>query len=643
MKACVESTTSSIDGEECGRLEMSHEPHAEPEDLREGALPDTIVGIEGAKRLAAQLRDVFDDFDDILHLMRAHPLEHPLLDQRCEQVMESFSRVLEREHVVRVVLQEQCLETEQSLRFFDQDIAKHKEFIWKTPYTDGIVFFEFRYGMPYKELRAFLSVMHLASRGGLGEDHDTVSRLWELDFEHLSFDSVEGFADHGVLEELGVTGPAAAQAISEALVTGGHELRRKATAMFEQGAHPKRSDLVTRRHLKTSEQLHVPRMRDDDLAYALVLHDTEQRELAREWTHSVALEFRLIEVLLSSIRATPLGEEAERAGALIARITQQLTEQEKFHMVAEVLTLMRSRQEYFAESIVDPLRALIRQLTSSAYLGALLHIFLRDPEKRDDLMELFQLLDARAVQTEVIHLMGSAEPLRAERALLELLLDLSVGPLEGELTRPENVQQKHYLTRLLHELRRRSSSENASWAPAQHLLRAGLEHSWRHARLLSLEVEHPLWENTLAAETYLKKLAFDEDKEVRQRAMAKLAHRHRAVFLLTIREALSAQDFSGRSPGEIRFLMRAYIEHEPNAPTFLMELLEPRGWIGSGKRAFAKLAATVLVEANHMETIEFLRGRANSMLTQPELKEHFRRCTHPRCCVDRRSCQLRRS
>jgi len=133
-----------------------------------------------------------------------------------------------------------------------------------------------------------------------------------------------------------------------------------------------------------------------------------------------------------------------------------------------------------------------------------------------------------------------------------------------------------------------------------------------------------VWDNRRAAGTDLKRVAFDKDKDVRQRARARWAEGHRAVFRSTIQEALGAQDFKGRSPGEVRFLMRTYMEHVPDAPKFLMGLLEPRGWIGSGRREFAKLAATVLVEANHTETVEFLRERAASILTQPELKQHFR-------------------
>ena len=89
--------------------------------------------------------------------------------------------------------------------------------------------------------------------------------------------------------------------------------------------------------------------------------------------------------------------------------------------------------------------------------------------------------------------------------------------------------------------------------------------------------------------------------------------------------SLPCLSLSFRPSGEILFLLRFFIEVEPENINKIRDMLTTRGWFNEKRRTLATSVARVLLEHNDTKTIELMEKQAASLLTSPSLREDYSR------------------
>jgi hypothetical protein len=575
----------------------------------------------GRQKLAGELTMIFHAFDRLANLMRVYPKRHPLVDALTEQVAGIVNDLLADQGVVRMTLHAAEIKLEGQDVCFSRDLTERDDYIWYEPYADGLVWFSLEPGLTTKELMNFIDVIVRVNAGNLGEDDDTTTLLWELEGEHIDFESLEGFVDGGIIDDLGCTEPEAVDHVVD-LALKPDEDNPLLGSMFVHSMKSDDLDIFTRMHLQTADKMSMPRMADDDISYAFGIDKAAMRKLLDEWGSGLNLEYRLIETLLSIIRTQPKSSAGERASAIITQVTMQLLDKEEIHGVVSILKLLHARRKLLEMAQADPLAELVERLTAPFQLEATLNLFEKEPSKRDDIATMLGLLSPLKVQTHLLKVLSREGQVANEETLVTVLRQVTTPETEMALTSGEQLGSTPYLRRMLFGLSR--FEDSAAWEPATRLVRAGLGHADDEIKMLAMAVDHPFVSSGSAAQAFLVPLSLEGGTEVRQRALALLAKFHRALFLKSVKENLLEGKFSGRSHGEVRFLMRTYIEHVPDAPVQLRQMVDVSGVFNEEAREFAKLAAMTLIEHKDDGVAEILRARAGSLWSSPTLRKQYK-------------------
>ncbi len=599
--------------------------NASEQSLGEALLGDVIHEREEDRRerqkLAGELTMIFHAFDRLANLMRVYPKRHPLVDALTGQVAGIVNDLLVDHGIVRLTLHASDIKLEGQDVCFSRDLTERDDYIWYDPYADGLVWFSLEAGLTTKELMNFMDVIVRVNAGNVGEDDDTTTLLWEIESEHIDFESLEGFVDGGIIDDLGCTEPEAVNHVVD-LAMSPDEDNPLLGSMFVHSMKSDDLDIFTRMHLQTADKMSMPRMADDDISYAFGIDKVAMRKLLDEWGSGLNLEYRLIETLLSIIRTQPKSSAGERASSIITQVTLQLLDKEEIHGVVVILRLLQARRKLLELAKADPLADLIERLTAPFQLEATLNLFEKEPSKREDIATMLGLLSPVKVQAHLLTVLARQGQVSNEETLVTVLRQVTTPETEMALTSGEQLRSTSYLRRMLFGLS--LFADAAEWEPATRLVRAGLGHDDDELKMLAMAVEHPFVESGSAAQAFLVPMSIKGGTEVRQRALALLAKFHRALFLKSVKENLLEGKFAGRSHGEVRFLMRTYIEHVPDAPVQLREMVDVSGVFNEEAREFAKLAAMTLIEHRDEGVVEIMRTRAGSLWSSPTLRKQYK-------------------
>ena len=308
-------------------------------------------------------------------------------------------------------------------------------------------------GLTTKELMNLIDVIVRVNAGNVGEDDDTTTLLWELDAPHVDFESLEGFVDGGVIDDLGCTEPEAVDHVVE-LALNPDDDNPLLGSMFVSGMSGDDLDVFTRMHLQTADRMSMPRMADDDIAYAFGIDREAMRKLLDEWGSGLNLEYRLIETLLSIIRTAPKSSAGEKASTIITQVTMHLLDKEEIHGVVVILRLLQARRKLLSLAKADPLANLVERLTAPFQLEATLNLFEKEPEKRDDIATMLMLLSPSKVQAHLLTVLTREGQVPNEDTLVMILRKVTSEEMEMALTSGEILKSAAYLRRMLFGLNR---------------------------------------------------------------------------------------------------------------------------------------------------------------------------------------------
>ncbi len=574
-------------------------------------------------RVAHDLKTLFNMFDRLVTMLRVYPRGHPILDEIAGQIETRFKTAFE-DHgdIFEVLVDATALSTAEETEFFSRELSDKQQYIWYEAYADGLLALTFRQGLMAAEILDFLGVIDRSAQGVIDSDDDTITLLWELELPHLDYHAVEGFADGAAVETFeGMNEPDAVNLVASGIEDPKGEEARRLIQMFE-NLNLQHVDIFTRMQLRAGEQLSAPEIRDEDLAYAFVVDQSVIDKLSHEWHEGVDLEYRLIEALLSIVRGAPASEAAERASEMIVSITHQLLDRAMYAQATRILELLHDRRALFTDSDFDPLGDLIEELSDPLRLEALIYTLQKKPGERGALINLLLLLGPDRVQTQVLRLLADdSKNIVAASQLVDVVVQATTPENEHQILNPEFVKNPIYLRRLLRELGNRDAE---SFSPTPRLIRAALGVEDIETIAAALKIEHPVWSDERIAEKYLMPLAMRQEEEIRKYAMERLSEFHPRTFENVIRDSILARDSQGRSFGEVRFLMRMYLEaNEAEAVSHLREMLEVKGWLSESKRDFAKMAAAVLIEHGDEQALQAVREAAESVWVNHDLKRSY--------------------
>ena len=264
---------------------------------------------------------------------RLYDANHPILTKFLDRLKSDFDRYFSEFDSFAIQVGEFRLSYHGNVVYESQDIKESLAFVF---YKDGIRELRFQKGLEFKEIIDFLEVVRKADRVNRMVD-DLVTLLWEKDFSHISFSTVDEFLEKG-----SILVPATEQDLYR-----GQEFKfEEETGQVDQ-AEEKSFPALTDEEVKQA----LDPSRNQTLVQACQLTPDEvekinrdvQLELQTEYLH--ALNNSLIEVLLQ------LGEDMDAYENMISyfqRIIESLLNQGK---VGRVVTILRSLTDTI-ESIV---------------------------------------------------------------------------------------------------------------------------------------------------------------------------------------------------------------------------------------------------------------------------------------------------
>ncbi len=602
---------------------MSGKPKTEGGLFDKQELGTAIDELEAEKRkfdfVASALEGVFGQIDRALTMMRVYPKNHPLVDSLVDQVILKFDPIFEVEDDVVVRVDAMQLTSEWGHVVAEQNSVEKKEFIWYGAYADGIIQFEFHKGLEGDELQKLLWLINNSALGKISTDDDSVTLLWELNLEKIKYFAVEGFVDGGTLDDFdGRTEPEATALIADAAED--RNLREDLSNLFSD-LNEIHVDLFTRMQVEAQTKIPEIEMRDKDVEYTFQVSGTALKQVLDEWDSTADLEYRLIEALLGVIRAAPASEGAKKAGDIIISVTHQLIDREMWGGAVKVMKLLDSRRSELAERGFDPVDHVLTELSDPVRLDALLNGFQKNGLQREGLRELLLLLDHDGVQKQIIQILSDANrKIVGLKWLFLLLKDVTNDTNSPNIYDAKTVKKGAYLERLLSQL---EGSEHKTWQPVARILLQAIQSQKSETLTSALKVEHSFWRDPKIAEKHIMGLATHKEQDLRKMALKILSKNHKDIFAKTIKQNVMSKDFSGRSKGEVRFLMRTFMDTTPDATSELRKLIKTRGWGGQDGRDFAMIAAGILLKASDDEARKIVKAYSGSMLTHAGLKKDY--------------------
>lgn len=598
--------------------------------LRESSTPgqkETIGGIidefEAEKRhfefVAKALQNVFSQIDRALTMMRVYPKNHPLVDNLIQQVVEKFDPIFEVEEDVIIRVNADELTSEWGHVVHSKSSSEKNTFVWYSSYADGIIQFEFHKGLGANELQRFLWLINRSTADEITSDDDTVTLLWELNLKKVKYFAVEGFVDGGSIEAFDKrTEPEAL-----ALVADAAENPSAPSELDEifSNINTIHVDLFTRMQIESQLKLPHMELRDQDLEYAFLVNATNLKDVIDEWISSADLEYRLIEALLSVIRTAPASVGAEKAGEIIMAVTHQLIDREMWDDAVKVMKLLDARRSHFVDKGFDPLGIVLEELSDPTRLDALLNGFQKNALLRSELQELLLLLDHDKLQTQVILVIGNKDRNLIGLKWLFLLLKSATNRSNTKnIYAPAILKNPVYLQRMLSIL---VDEAHTHWQPASRLILAALEHKKKEIQLLALNIEDNIWKDPRIGEKYLTNFSNHVDEDLRKRALKLLREYHKELFKKAVKDNVLSKKFTEKSIGEIRFLMRMFIDICDDGPAKLRDMIKIRGWSSVHARNLAVIAAEVLMKRNDADAKKIIKSYRESRLTHTELRDSY--------------------
>lgn len=597
-----------------------------PNTSADTTLQATLVGEDQQNTQRKKQMNLFmHTVDKFVLLLRVYPTGHPLVENFAEHMLDQLKDFFKLESSLYVRVKATELLTENNEVFFTREESEREHFLWYVPAMDGLVSFEIPPDVSIKELVRFLSAISKASVGDLPMDDDTITLLWEYDLDHIRIHSVENYVSSNEQETFGELDDAEALVtIMGATAKPQGEDSKTIKDIFEGARTTLDPDMFTQLQYNAETIMSTPTMPAQMIADAFRVDMSWTRELVDEWVSGDNLEYRLLESLISIVRADHRSKPAIQAIETISDILVHMLDNTEYDKAAELFELIRKREILFnSEGDNNPLSLMMDSITDPIRIEALIYQAQKYDSDKPDLLKLFAYCRKEQVLKQVLtQIADEKRTVLNIRTLVDILFIVTNKTNEMQWLDSKYTGTTVYFTRLLPVIKTIRIEDHQI---VQRVLAKALELDHEEIKKQTLELADPSWCSSLVIEKYIKPRMDDKNKEVRKLAIDAVRKLDEQSFKTWLHQAMDMESLSFRPSGEILFLLRFFIEVEPENINKIRDMLTTRGWFNEKRRTLATSVARVLLEHNDTQTIELMEKQAASLLTSPSLREDYSR------------------
>ena len=575
------------------------------------------------RRVQTRLSKFFHMVDRLVTVQRVYPRHHPVVDNVAQRSVARLKEVLDERGEVTVELTPTEILSDWGEPVFSREETEAERFLWYNPHSDGLRTMTFRADLEADELQQFVDVIQRVEAGKVGSDDDTITLLWEKQLATISYRSLDSFVDTETIEEFNQrTSKEVVDMVVEAAVEPQGASGREVSQLFEHVGIDC-LDWFTSQRVQATFEAKTVEASEHDLAFALSVPDDEIDELNGEWYSGGLLEFRFVEALLSVIRTSPDSMASEHACIVIEKMTLEMLDKEMYRAAGRVLELLHTRTDIFEDADENPLDDILRTVSEPERVDGLLWRMQKAEEEAETLQTLLEMLDRRAVQRRAVGMLANDDTeLKAAGRLVEVLFELSRPEDVDIVCREELLDNEAYVGRLLGQLDQQRADW---WEPAGPLITAAVDSSNFALQKMALEFDWDGWADMTRAKRTLLPLIEHDEMVVRTRSYELLATYQPRVFEERLRALLDSGELGDRELGEIRFLLKTYVQTHPANIGDLRPHLQTRGWFSDKKSKMARACARVLLEEHDEKAASTVRAMAHSLWTSPKLKSAYKR------------------
>ena len=354
-------------------------------------------------------------FLQTLKAFRLYESNHPILSKFVERLRKDFEQYFGEFDSFSLQIGEHRLHYRGNVVYENQDVKESLAFVF---FKDGIRELQFSKGLEFKEMMDFLNIVRKGDFLNRMED-DLVTLLWEKDFSHITFTTVDEFLDGSntfvpATEEDLIKGSEYTGALEEGPQEEADEEQAESSQVpvregLQQVINPAPGQSLVQACQLTPEESEV------------INRDARQEEQA---DYIYVLIDNLIEILLH------LGEDADAYENMISyfdRVIEYLLEQKE---VGKAVALLKSLNETM-ESImmkdkqIFAIQRILEECSSPHSVELLGKAMKGNGEvKSEPILQYFQFLTKQAIEPLCL-LLGELESGKWRKAICDQLTELS--------------------------------------------------------------------------------------------------------------------------------------------------------------------------------------------------------------------------
>ena len=504
---------------------------------------------------------------------RLYESNHPILLKFLERLKKDFDNYFEEFPSFSLQIGEHRLFYHGNVVYESQDIKESLAFAF---FKDGVREIRFHKGLDLKEILDFLNVVRKSDLVNRMED-DLVTLLWEKDFSHISFTTIDEF-----LEKSGTFVPA-----TEEDLMNGMELKGTEADGYQESTDTAQAEgfnILTDDNLKKAINPSPGQSLVDACQLAAEEVEKINREVSQEHQpeHLYVLVDSLIEILLH------LGEDMDAYENMISffeRINQNLLDQGEVGKAVEILKKFKGTMEdmVLKDKQIFAIRRILEGATSQPSVKLLGKAMLGDGETNSEsILQYLPFLTDKAILPLCL-LLGELESPKRKKVVSDLLVILAsedITPLLKFLSDRNSLLVCHILT-ILGKIGNPSTLKYLGNLTG---------HSDLKVREETLQVLVKFGEK---GKDLIQRFLKDPAPEVRGKASIALARAVRVHAVKPLTEIILSEDFHKRDYEEKVYFFKALGETgSKEAIPVLEQIAKKKNWFKKAKWEEMRICAT---------------------------------------------------
>jgi len=365
-------------------------------------------------------KGLIQTFLQTLKAFRLYEANHPILSKFLERLRKDFNTYFDEFDSFSLQIGEQKLYYQGEVVYENQDVKESLAFVF---FKDGVRELQFSKGLEFREMLDFLNVVRKSDFLNRMED-DLVTLLWEKDFSHITFITVDEF-----LEGSGIFVPA-----TQADLIKRSEYKSSWEEWFQEKSDDGQTQSPHGSEIEELEQAINPAP-GQSLVQACQLTPDEKEAIQREAQQEQQPEYifflinNLIEILLH------LGEDMDAYENMISffdRVIEYLLEQKE---VEKAVTLLKNLDDTMESMVLKDkqifaIRRILEKSSSPHHVGLLGKVMKGNGEvPSEPILQYLRFLTQQAVEP-LCHLLSELESGKWRKTICDRLAELSREEIE---------------------------------------------------------------------------------------------------------------------------------------------------------------------------------------------------------------------